>query len=91
MGQLTGRPRAITRDVIAGRANKLSEESCGFKTYKEMVAWVEKNYQISVKHHTLHKQVHYRMNAKLKVPKPASIKKDNLPNYRVKKKLKKLL
>jgi len=24
-----------------------------------MVAWVEENYQISVKYQTLHKQVHY--------------------------------
>jgi hypothetical protein len=70
MGQLTGRPRAITRDVIAGRANKLSDESCEFKTYKEMAAWVEKNYQLSVKYQTLHKQVYYRMNAKLKLPRP---------------------
>jgi putative transposase len=41
MGQSTGRPRAITRDVIAGRVKKLSEESCKFKTYKEMAAWGE--------------------------------------------------
>ena len=34
MGLSTGRPRAITRDVIAGRAKKLSEESCEFKSYK---------------------------------------------------------
>jgi hypothetical protein len=33
------------------------------------------------------------MKGKLKVPRPGSIKKDNLPNYResLKKKLKKLL
>jgi putative transposase len=48
-----------------------------------MVAWVEENYQISVKYQTLHKQVHYWMKAKLKVPRPASIKNDNLPDYRV--------
>ncbi len=83
MGQSTGRPRAITRDVIAGRAKKLSEESCEFKNYKEMAAWVKEKYQISVKYQTLHKQVHYRMNAKLKLPRPSSIKKDKLADYRV--------
>jgi hypothetical protein len=41
MGQSTGRPPAIARDVIAGRAKKLSEESCELKTYKEMAAWVK--------------------------------------------------
>jgi HJR/Mrr/RecB family endonuclease len=53
------------------------------------VAWVEKNYQISVKYQTLHKQVHYRMKAKLKVPRRSSIKKDNLAGIEFKKKLKK--
>jgi putative transposase len=41
MGQSTGRPGAITRDVIAARAKKLSEESCEFKTYKQMAASAE--------------------------------------------------
>jgi putative transposase len=83
MGQSTGRPRAITRDVIAGRSKKLSEESCEFKNYKEIAAGVEKHYQILVKYQILHKQVHYRIKAKLKVPRPANIKKDNLLDYRV--------
>jgi hypothetical protein len=33
-------------------------------------------YQVSVKYQTLHKQVHYRMKAKLKVPRRFSNKKD---------------
>jgi len=37
--------------------------------------WVEDKYQISVKYQTLHKQVHYRMKAKLKVPRRSIIKK----------------
>jgi transposase len=67
--QATGRPRVIPSAVIAGIAEKLSDESCEFKSYKEIVAWVEENYQVSVKYQTLHKQLHYRMKAKLKVPK----------------------
>jgi hypothetical protein len=47
---------------------------------------VEENYHISFKYQTLHKQVHYRMKAKLKLPRPSIIKKDNLADYRVKKK-----
>jgi putative transposase len=37
--------------------------------------WVEDKYQISVKYQTLHKQVHYRMKAKLKVPRRSIRKK----------------
>ncbi|WP_445251360.1 helix-turn-helix domain-containing protein [Microcoleus sp. D2_18a_D3] len=73
--QATGRPRVIPSAVIAGISEKLSEESCDFKTYKEIGQWVEENYQVSVKYQTLHKQVHYRMKANLKEPKPMSNEK----------------
>jgi len=72
----TGRPRVIPSEVIAGISTKISEESCEFKSYKEIAAWVEDNYQVSVKYQTLHQQVHYRMKAKLKVPRRLSNKKD---------------
>jgi len=75
IGKLTGRPRVIPKAIIAGLSNKLSEESCEFKSYKEIGKWVEDKYPISAKYQTLHKQVHYRMKAKLKVPRTASIKK----------------
>jgi putative transposase len=41
-----------------------------------MAESVEDNYQVSVRYQTLHKQVHYRMKAKLKVPRRCSNKKD---------------
>ena len=74
--QGTGRPRVIFSVVIAGISKKLSEESCEFKSYKEIAVWVEENYHILLKYQTLHKQVHYRMKAKLKVPRRSSNKKD---------------
>jgi hypothetical protein len=72
----TGRPSSIPSEVIAGISTKISEESCEFKSYKEIAAWVEDNYQVSIKYQTLHKQVRYRMKAKLKVPRRLSSKKD---------------
>jgi putative transposase len=36
---------------------------------------VEDNYQLSVKYQTLHQQLHYRMKAKLKVPRRLSNQK----------------
>jgi len=71
----TGRPRVIPSAVIEGISEKLSEESCEFKTYKEIGKWVEDNYQVSVKYQTLHKQLHYRMKANLKSQKPVSKEK----------------
>jgi putative transposase len=66
----------IPTAVISVISKKISKESCKFKSYKEIVTWLEDNYQLSVKYQTLHKQVHYRMKAKLKVPRRCSNKKD---------------
>ena len=76
LGKSTGRPRVIPSEVIAGISTKISEESCEFKSYKEIATWVEDNYQVSVNYQTLHKQLHYRMKAKLKVPRRLNNKKD---------------
>jgi transposase len=76
LGQSTGRPRAISSEIIAGISTKINSESCEFKSYKEIAKWVEENYQVSVKYQTLHKQIRYRMKAKLKVPRRLSNKKD---------------
>ena len=56
--QSTGRPRVISSTVIAGLSKKLSDESCEFKSYKQIAKWVEKNYKISINYHTLYKQLH---------------------------------
>ena len=58
IGKSTGRPGVIPKAVIAGLSEKLSEESCEFKSYKEIGKWIEEKYQISVKYQTLHKKVH---------------------------------
>ena len=76
MGQSTGRPRVISSEIISEISTKINEESGEFKSYKEIARWVEENYQVSVKYQTLHKQIRYRMKAKLKVPRRLSNKKD---------------
>jgi putative transposase len=35
----TGRPRVIPSEVIAEISTKISQESCEFKSYKEIAAW----------------------------------------------------
>ncbi len=76
LGQSTGKSRAISSEIIAEISTKINEDSCEFKSYKEIAISVEENYQLSVKHQTLHKQIRYRMKAKLKVPRRLSNKKD---------------
>jgi hypothetical protein len=46
------------------------------------------NYQISIKYQTLHKQVRYRMKAKLKVPRRLSSKKEPAAAIEFKKTIK---
>ena len=41
IGKSTSRPRVIPKAVIARLSEKLSEESCEFKSYKEIGKWVE--------------------------------------------------
>ena len=71
-----GRPLAIPPEVIRGIEQKLSPETTGFKSYKEIEKWVEENYRISIKYSTLHHQIRYRLQAKLKTPRRSSIKKN---------------
>ena len=56
--QSTGRPRVIPSGVIAGLSKKLSDESCEFKSYKQIAKWVENKYKISLNYHTLYKHLH---------------------------------
>lgn len=81
-----GRPRVIPPEVIRGIEHKLNQETTGFKSYKEIEKWVEENYQISRKYQTLHHQVRYRLQAKLKTPRRSSIKKNPLEETELKKK-----
>ena len=90
LGQSTGRPRAISSEIIAGISTKINSESCELKSYKEIAKWVEENYQVSVKYQTLHKQIRYRMKAKLKVPRRLSNKKYPAAAIELKKKTRKI-
>lgn len=80
-----GRPPAIPSEVILGIEKQLNQETEGFKSYKEIQNWVKNKYQLDVKYSTLHNQVYSRMKAKLKVPRPSSIKKDPLESLEFKK------
>jgi transposase len=81
----SGRPRAIPEVVLAAIEEKLTQEPTAFKSYKEISTWIENNYQITVKYQTLHHQIHYRLKAKLKVPRRSRLKKNQSQGRKLKK------
>lgn len=69
----SGRPRAITGDVLAALEWELQDPD-GFRSYGEVQQWLAAVYGQQVPYKTVHKTVRYRLKAKLKVPRPVSEK-----------------
>jgi putative transposase len=46
----------------------------GFSSYKEVQKWLASCCDLQVSYRTVHQWVHYRLQGKLKVPRPVSIK-----------------
>ena len=67
-----GRPRAIPKWAESSLAKRLQDPQ-GFKSYQEIVEWVEENLGITAPYKTIHKLVHYRLQAAPKVARPLQI------------------
>ena len=52
------------------------QQAQGFKSYGQIQHWLEQRFGKAVKYKTVYKTVRYRLHAKLKVPRPRSIKQD---------------
>ncbi|MGG6298230.1 helix-turn-helix domain-containing protein [Leptolyngbya sp. AN02str] len=65
----SGRPRAITGEVLTALERELQ-----FKSYGEVQQWLAAVYGQQVPYKTVHQTVRYRLKAKLKVPGPVSEK-----------------
>lgn len=52
------------------------EQADGFSSYGEIVQWCEETFGTRLHYKTVHKTVRYRLKAKLKVPRPKSLKQD---------------
>lgn len=70
-----GRPREIDQQMLPQLQARLAQPE-GFKSYGEIKQWVESELGKAVKYKTVHKTVRYELKAKLKVPRPKSIKQD---------------
>jgi transposase len=59
----------------------------GFSSYGAIAQWLEQTCQVSIKPDTLYQTVRYKLKAKLKVPRPRSLKQAPLKQAQFKKKL----
>jgi transposase len=71
----SGRTRAIEGEVLEQLEARL-EDPAGFYRYGEIQQWLEQLMGRPIAYKTVHKTVRYRLNAKLKVPRPRSRKQD---------------
>lgn len=69
----SGRPRVIPLDVVERLKLELQDPQ-GFSSYGEVQTWLRADCGIEVAYRTVHQLVRYQLQAKLKVPRPTSIK-----------------
>ncbi|MEG4281467.1 helix-turn-helix domain-containing protein [Microcoleus sp. MON1_C1] len=79
-----GKSPHLSLEVIAGLQKRL-EQPPGFKSYGEIVEWLNETYQLNLTYPTVYHWVHYRLKAKLKVPRPKSAKQEPSAAQRFKK------
>jgi transposase len=81
----TGRPKKIESNVVEGIKNRINQEEGGFNSYKEIQKWIKEEYEQEYAYGTIYDLVHQRWRAKLKVPRPCSIKQDRVAKEEFKK------
>lgn len=70
-----GRTPAIQGEVLKKLQARLDQPE-GFQSYGEIRQWLNNECGLCVEYKTVHQTVRYRLGAKLKVPRPHSIKHD---------------
>ena len=70
-----GQAPHLTLEALSGLKERL-EQGSAFKSYREIVEWLKTEYDLELTYATVYSWVHYRLKAKLKVPRPHSVKQD---------------
>jgi putative transposase len=70
-----GRPKTIPLEVRSLIKKELSEPE-GFKSYEEVRTWLLASEGIKACYKVVHEVVRYKLKAKLKAPRPCSIKQN---------------
>lgn len=68
-----GQKPRLTSEALTGLKERL-ETGVGFTSYIEIMQWLKTEYDLQLSYATVYSWVHYRLKAKLKVPRPCSAK-----------------
>lgn len=79
-----GRRRKMDDAMLEQLQERLAQPE-GFKRYGQIQQWIQTALGKAVKYKTVHQTVRYHLKAKLKVPRPQSIKQDPQAATRLKK------
>ena len=66
--------QALIPTTVMSKLHQRLAQAQGFKSYSQIQEWLNQECQIVVAYKTVHKIVRYKLNAKLKVPRPRSAK-----------------
>jgi transposase len=72
-----GRRSRISEAILSAIQRRLDDPTQGFRSYKEIQSWILKEYEIDIPYSTVHQIIRYQLKAKLKVPRPTSIYRDD--------------
>lgn len=79
-----GKPAMIRGSALKKLKARLSDPS-GFESYGAIAQWLRDKCGLQVPYKTVHQTVHYRLKAKLKVPRPRSRQTDDAEQKHYKK------
>lgn len=70
-----GKPSKLPADVLNKLQQRLQSRD-GFHSYGEIQSWLEQECGVSAAYQTVHGIVRYKLQSKLKVPRPVSLEAD---------------
>lgn len=73
VGKAPGKAPAVTGEALAQLKQRLAKPQ-GFRSYGEVQQWLFEQFGLALEYSTVHQLVRYRLKAKLKAPRPKSIK-----------------
>ena len=87
VGKAPGAAPKIQGAALEKLKARLATEAEGFSNYGEIQHWLNETCGLSVTYGTVYQVVRYRLQAKLKVPRPRSLQQEPTAQHRFKKKL----
>ena len=71
-----GRRSSLSGDVRAELEQRLQDPHGGFASYGDVKNWLFETYELDLPYSTVHRIVRYELKAKLKIPRPLPIQRD---------------